>query len=202
LGANLAVAGTLAVALHHLVLNFILPAAVYPGGSDFGRVVLHAVILIIEAGVLVWLARKLSHLFETTTQKTAEAEAANAAEARANANRAEADLKAKQERDAAMRELAADFERKIGHIVEAVAVAASKMQGMSSSMSGSSDETARQTSAASAAQTCVGSTRKSLPANVFGSASTASAPTNLARTWCSCSRPPMLVSLTNRSTAA
>src|SRR3954471_1779807 len=37
--------GATAVALHHLVLNFVLPAAVYPGGSDFGRVVLHAVIL-------------------------------------------------------------------------------------------------------------------------------------------------------------
>src|SRR5262249_28413977 len=78
-------AGTVAVALHHLVLNFLLPAAIYPGGADFGRVVLHAVILLIEAGVLSWLALTLSHLFETTAQKTAEAEAAGAAEARANA---------------------------------------------------------------------------------------------------------------------
>src|SRR5712691_4342021 len=63
------IAGTIAVALHHLALNFILPAAVYPGDADFGRVMLHAVILLIEAGVLIWLARKRSHLFETTTQK-------------------------------------------------------------------------------------------------------------------------------------
>ena len=42
-------AGAVAVALHHLVLNFLPPAAVYPGGADFGRVVLHAVILLIEA---------------------------------------------------------------------------------------------------------------------------------------------------------
>ena len=80
-------AGAVAVALHHLVLNFLLPAAVYPGGADLGRVVLHAVILLIEAGVLSWLAVKLSGLFETTAQKTAEAEAANAAEARANIDR-------------------------------------------------------------------------------------------------------------------
>ena len=46
------VAGTIAVALHHLALNFVLPAAVYPGGSDLGRVALHAFILSIEAGVL------------------------------------------------------------------------------------------------------------------------------------------------------
>ena len=50
------VAGTVAVALHHLVLNFMLPAAIFPGGADLGRVVLHAVILLIEAGVLIWLA--------------------------------------------------------------------------------------------------------------------------------------------------
>jgi methyl-accepting chemotaxis protein len=144
-------AGTVAVALHHLVLNFLLPAAIYPGGTDLGRVVLHAVILLIEAGVLSWLALTLSHLFETTAQKTAEAETANAAEARANAERTEAERRSKHERDAAMHELAGGFERKIGGIVEAVAVAASEMQGMSSSMSHGNTETARKTAAAAAA---------------------------------------------------
>jgi methyl-accepting chemotaxis protein len=145
--------GAAAVALHHLVLNFILPAAVYPGGSDFGRVVLHAVILLIEAGVLSWLALKLSHLFETTAQKTAEAEAASAAKARATIDHSAAEQKAKQDRDAARRELAIGFERKIGSIVEAVAVAASEMQGLSTSMSNSNAETTRQTAEAAAAST-------------------------------------------------
>ena len=145
--------GTVAVALHHLALNFILPAAVFPGAADFGRVVLHAGILIVEAGVLVWVAHQLARLFETTARKTAETDVAQAAEGRANAQRAEADLKAKQERDAAMRELAAGFERKVGHIVEAVAVAAREMQGMSSSMSNSSGEAARKTAAAATAST-------------------------------------------------
>ncbi len=144
-------AGTVAVALHHLALNFVLPAAIYPGGSDFGRVVLHAVILLIEAGVLIALALKLAQLFETTARKTAEAEAAHAAEARATSERAEAERHAKQDRDAARRELAAGFERKIGGIVESVAVAASEMQGMSVSMSGSNAETARQAAAVAAA---------------------------------------------------
>jgi methyl-accepting chemotaxis protein len=83
-------AGTVAVALHHLVLNFLMPAAIYPGGADFGRVVLHAVILLMEAGVLIWLSFKLSHLFEATAAKTAEAEAASASEARANRERLQA----------------------------------------------------------------------------------------------------------------
>jgi methyl-accepting chemotaxis protein len=146
------IAGTAAVALHHLTLNFILPAAVYPGGADLGRVVLHAVILLIEAGVLIWLAHTLAHLFETAAEKTAEAEAASAAEARANADRMEVE-QVKRDRDAARRELAAGFERKIGDVVEAVAVAASEMQGLSASMNGSNAETTRQTAAAAAAST-------------------------------------------------
>jgi methyl-accepting chemotaxis protein len=146
-------AGTVAVALHHLLLNFILPAAVFPGGADFGRVVLHAVVLLVEAGVLIWVAHELAELFMTTAQKTAEAEAAHEASNRANSARIEAEGRSKQERDAGRRELAAEFESKVGRIVEAVAVAAREMQAMSSSMSSSSSQAARQTAAASAAST-------------------------------------------------
>ncbi|WGR99895.1 methyl-accepting chemotaxis protein [Bradyrhizobium sp. ISRA443] len=144
------VAGTVAVALHHLTLNFILPAAIYPGGADLGRVVLHAVILLIEAGVLIWLAHTLAHLFKTTAEKATEAEAASAAEARANADRLEAEH-TKQKRDAARRELAAGFERKIAGVVEAVAAAARAMQALSASMDGSNAETMRQATAAASA---------------------------------------------------
>ncbi len=136
------IAGTVAVALHHLTLNFLLPAAVYHGGSDLGRVVLHAVILIVEAAVLVWLALKLSQLFETAAEKAAEADTAHAEQDRADAQR-EAQRKAKDEREAAMHALAAELEHKIGRIVEAIAVAATDMQAMSKSMSGTSEEATR-----------------------------------------------------------
>jgi methyl-accepting chemotaxis protein len=147
------VAGAAAVTLHHLGLNFMLPAAIYPGGANFARVVLHAVILVIEAGVLIWLAHKLSTLFDTAAQKTAEAEAASAAESCANMERAAAELRVKQEREATRRELAAGFERKIGHIVEAVGVTAGEIQGMSSSISSASEATAQQAAAAATAST-------------------------------------------------
>ncbi len=145
--------GTVAVAMHHLVLNFVFPAAVYPGGSDLGRVVLHAVILLIEAGVLAWLALTLSQLFETAAEKTAEAQNASVAEARANTDRLEAERRAKQQADAARRELAAGFERKIGGIVETVGVAAREMQALSASLSNSHAETSRKTTAAASAST-------------------------------------------------
>jgi methyl-accepting chemotaxis protein len=146
-------AGTVAVALHHLALNFIVPAAIFPGGSDLGRVVLHAVILVMEAGVLVWLAQQLELLFAITEQKTAETKAAIDAEQRGNAERGESERRTKLEADTATRALAADFERKIGHIVQAVSVAATEMQGMSSSMSHNSEQSTRQTAAAAAAST-------------------------------------------------
>jgi methyl-accepting chemotaxis protein len=145
------VAATVAVALHHIALNFLLPATIYPGGSDFGRVVLHAVILLIEAGVLIALAHKLQELFETTAVKTAEAQTAMAAEARANQERGEVEQRAKDEREAAKQRLASNFERSIGGIVQAVAIAAGEVQQLSSSMSSNSADTARQTAAAAAA---------------------------------------------------
>jgi len=143
--------GAGAVALHHLGLNFLIPAAIFPGGADLGRVVLHATTLIMETGVLVWLAHQLERLFATTALKTAEAEAAHLAEASANAERSDAGRRAKQQSDAALRELADSFEGKIGHIVETVAVAASEIQAMSAALSITSAETARQTEAAATA---------------------------------------------------
>ena len=59
------VISAVAISLHHFALNFMLPAAIYPGGADFGRAMLHAVIVAMESGVLIWLARKLADLFET-----------------------------------------------------------------------------------------------------------------------------------------
>jgi methyl-accepting chemotaxis protein len=147
------VAGTAAVAVHHLLLNFVFPAAIYPGGADFGRVVIHAVILLIEAAVLIGLAHKLSQLFATAAQKAAEAKAAGTAEAQANHERNEVERRAKQDRDAARRNLASGFEQTVGSIVEAVAVAARDMQGLSSSMSTSNEETARLTASAADAST-------------------------------------------------
>ncbi len=53
------VAATLVVAVHHLGLNFLLPAAVFNAGADFLRVIVHAVILLVEAGALILLVMML-----------------------------------------------------------------------------------------------------------------------------------------------
>lgn len=87
-------AGTIAVALHHLVLNFVIPAAIFPGGTDLGRVTLHAGILALEAGVLIFVAHNLVGLFMSSAQQAADAEAAHAAEIRADAIRRVVELRA------------------------------------------------------------------------------------------------------------
>jgi len=58
---TLAFAGLTAV--HHLVLFFLIPAAVFPGETGFSRVILHAVILVLEAGALVALGHSLAKAF-------------------------------------------------------------------------------------------------------------------------------------------
>lgn len=68
-----------AVAVHHIALNFLLPSLIYPGGSNLFRLALHAVILVLEAGVLIWLAATVEKMFGTIMAATARAETSRVA---------------------------------------------------------------------------------------------------------------------------
>jgi methyl-accepting chemotaxis protein len=90
------------VAVHHLVLNFLAPALVYPGGSDLGRVLMHATILMVEV-----LALSLMISDRLALQAAAEAEALRA---KADAERArQADERNGAEREALLAEVEAAF---------------------------------------------------------------------------------------------
>src|ERR1700732_961214 len=41
------------ISVHHLSLNAFLPSAVYPGGSNFARVAVHAIVVVIETAMLI-----------------------------------------------------------------------------------------------------------------------------------------------------
>jgi methyl-accepting chemotaxis protein len=69
----LAAAGLIAV--HHLGLNFALPDAVYPGGSNFLRVVVHAVVVVIETAMLVGIGYAIRSAFAQADAARHEAEA-------------------------------------------------------------------------------------------------------------------------------
>ncbi|MBB2205775.1 methyl-accepting chemotaxis protein [Gluconacetobacter takamatsuzukensis] len=60
------VLAALMVAVQHIGLNFYWPDMLYPGGCDMFRLVLHAVILIVETVALVWLAASLRRAFKVS----------------------------------------------------------------------------------------------------------------------------------------
>ena len=52
------------IAAHHLTLSFLFPALVFPNQGDLARVLLHAGILVIEAGALMWGSRSVASMFK------------------------------------------------------------------------------------------------------------------------------------------
>jgi methyl-accepting chemotaxis protein len=113
--------GAVAVAVHHLVLNFVLPSAVFPGQGDLLRVVVHAVILVAEAVILMWMCTNVSRMFALSADALQRAEVALAA-----AQRAQAEVVAARDAEArsvAERErLQMQAQRAQNDVVERVAV--------------------------------------------------------------------------------
>ncbi|MCZ8181444.1 MAG: methyl-accepting chemotaxis protein [Beijerinckiaceae bacterium] len=93
------VAATLVVALHHLGLNYLMPAAVFNSGADFTRVMIHAVILVVEAGALILLVVMLDKAFRSS-QSSLEA----AIEASRTAQQLGDDVSRRQQADEARRQ--------------------------------------------------------------------------------------------------
>lgn len=67
--ALIAAAGLAAV--HHLALDLLAPSYVFYGDANFGRVILHAVIVVAETAALVWVARKIPSLLSDMAEQSA-----------------------------------------------------------------------------------------------------------------------------------
>ncbi|WP_404477694.1 response regulator [Novosphingobium sp. BL-52-GroH] len=72
-------AAAAAVALHHLLLLYLLPYAVFPGEGNLERVILHAGIVTFQTAVLVWLSDRLVESFDRNERMSAEILAKNEA---------------------------------------------------------------------------------------------------------------------------
>jgi methyl-accepting chemotaxis protein len=70
------IGGAATVAVHHLVFSFVLPDLVFPGSADLGRVIFHAVVLIVEAAILTWSAASVTAMFAANAVSQAAADAA------------------------------------------------------------------------------------------------------------------------------
>ena len=72
-------AATGVMALHHLGLGMIVPQWLFTGDSSFARIAFHAVILVVEAATLIWVAQRIVALVDANDRQAIEREnAANA----------------------------------------------------------------------------------------------------------------------------
>ncbi|WP_378944687.1 ATP-binding protein [Paracoccus sp. R86501] len=51
------------IAIHHLLLLYVLPVAVFPGEGNLARVLLHATIVLFQMSVLIWVTDKVRTAF-------------------------------------------------------------------------------------------------------------------------------------------
>jgi methyl-accepting chemotaxis protein len=120
-------AAAAATAIHHLVLTCVAPALIFPSGGNLWRVALHVVIVVFEAGGLIWMTHRIVVSLASSAARLDEAraasESANAAEAELQVQRRIAD----QDRQAGLAHAAAAGARQsavvaaISRALEAVA---------------------------------------------------------------------------------
>jgi methyl-accepting chemotaxis protein len=140
-------------ALHHLVLNFALPWAVFPDGGSLPRVMLHAVIVILETGVLIGLTVSIAGLFDRAADAIEKAEAARAETDRLAGERAALELQSQEEKRTALLQLAERFESSVKSKVGGVETAMTEMRGQADGLvrtAESTDGEARAVATASA----------------------------------------------------
>ncbi|MGI4978411.1 MAG: methyl-accepting chemotaxis protein [Janthinobacterium lividum] len=118
-----------ATTLHHLMLNYVMPQAVYPGGSDLPRVLLHGTVVMLETAMLSWLTCQLVSLFAVAAASADAADAAREATERAHAEQAALRLRVEADRRAGALLLAARLEADVGGLVLEAESAAFEVDG-------------------------------------------------------------------------
>ncbi|MEH6633420.1 MAG: methyl-accepting chemotaxis protein [Halopseudomonas aestusnigri] len=134
------------VAIHHLAFNFLMPLAIFPSGADFSRVILHAIIVVGETAVLLWLAIKLEAAFrqaalalQETTEAQEKIDIARSEQLLAEQNSAEKGQETRVQ-------MANDFETSIGKIISSVSGSADTMRTTAENMAGAATQSTSQTS--------------------------------------------------------
>ncbi len=130
-----------ATAVHHLALNFLMPWAVFPDGSNFLRVVFHAVIVVLEIFVLVLLSHKLVSLFSGAAAAVAQAEAAAAEAEKLGREQQAMQARAAEERRELLLSLADKFESSVKGAVKQILASLDGMQGETKVMLQRAEET-------------------------------------------------------------
>ncbi len=130
-----------ATAIHHLALNFLLPAAVFPDGANFARVVFHAVVVVMEVVVLVLLSAKLVGLFNDAGEAVSQAQAAAAETEKLSREQQAMQDRTAKERQELLVSLADKFETNVKSAVTEIQASLDGMQSETEVMLRRSDET-------------------------------------------------------------
>jgi methyl-accepting chemotaxis protein len=150
------VANAAVTAVHHLVLNYALPSAVFPTAEpDLMRVLVHAVVVVLQTAVLCWIAFKMEAFFAVSESALAEAAAAKAeADALARSNQSHAGEEAARRQR--IQESVVGFRTEIEQLIrrmreesERMTATADRLGGIAADASRSADEAAARSAEAS-----------------------------------------------------
>lgn len=111
------------VAVHHLVLNFTFPAWVFPEGANFARVVLHALIVVVQTVAMIWLVSVIEKAIQSATDALEEAHAAKDDAGRMAEELRQADQKASKDRAVRREQLASSFDSDVNSAVKSLLAA-------------------------------------------------------------------------------
>ena len=128
-------------AVHHLGLNFLMPLAVFPDGANFWRVVLHAGIVVLEGGVMIWLTAYLAKLLADNDQALAAMADGQRREHAHVAEREQLEERSRTERRRARLDMADRFEASVRQVMDAVSSAAEQTRKTAESMSSTAERT-------------------------------------------------------------
>ncbi|WPB87288.1 methyl-accepting chemotaxis protein [Sediminicoccus rosea] len=144
--------GTLTVALHHVALNFAAPALVFgtPDG-DLGRVVLHAVILLVEAAGLLVLVAGMRRAAEAARAAIVQAEHSRQAELAAVERRQALEAAAAREAREARAATAERIERSLGGVAQGVEAASGTLDDSAKRIAAEAEGAAREAAIAQGA---------------------------------------------------
>jgi methyl-accepting chemotaxis protein len=130
------------VAVHHLTLNFLYPYAVFPDGPDLPRVVIHAVIVVVQVAALAYLTNRVVAALTDAATAGAEAQAAEAARAKL-AEQENERLQAQEKRRAEIDAAIVAFRERIGDVTASVNESASLVRTTATQLSASSGATSQ-----------------------------------------------------------
>ena len=142
------IVGALVIAAHHLALNFILPALVFPGGADITRVVFHAVVLVLECAALAWLVDQAAKALSEA--EASAVEISELAKIREDEQK-HAITEAAAAQQAALNQTADAFEVKVGSLVSTLSSGVTGLQATAQSMSATATKTNQQATTVAAA---------------------------------------------------